>query len=494
MPFARSSIGPNTARPRRAWTMSNSGGRATRESILISASPEAPLRASHLLRAFAAAFVCGTVAVAQPAPSSSTAPTPEAASALRTYRDKLGSPTQEERKAACDEFSKVSLQDLNAEAEGLRATKKDRVATSLQRVAKHSREDNALTAILGFPPSPESEPVLAYACILHAYKTMGTLASAKALLGSLAAFDSAFVPFGSDLLRELGDRAVPALVDGRRSRDTRRLSKTLLEDMKRWLPGDAIQTKDPEVLAEILRAFGQLHDTEALAVILAFINAEKLVVRQAAREATLMFGQDGIWRLRESYTNLVGQAPPEHWKAEEMATSLFSALDNSRLRDVFQLLDEGLKKAHANDLAGAIADFDRVLAREPLIERRVELTESYVAFADTLMESDPVRARSYLRRAIMVSSPTDPLRNRAHARELYLEGLESVRRGEAESYLFRRALELDPNLDKAKAELSKLEEMHETESSKRKRTLLGAACGVLALVLIGLWTRARRNA
>lgn len=47
--------------------------------------------------------------------------------------------------------------------------------------------------------------------------------------------------------------------------------------------------------------------------------------------------------------------------------------DKVRLQEVYSLLDEGKTKESSGKLADAIADYDKVLARQPLLDRRREM-------------------------------------------------------------------------------------------------------------------------
>ena len=128
-----------------------------------------------------------------------------------------------------------------------------------------------------------------------------------------------------------------------------------------------------------------------------------------------MFGQDAVWKLREAYSNVTGKSAPENWQAPQIAKELFSAYDRLRLQEVYGLLEEGLAKEKEGKLEEAIAAFDKVLARQPLLDRRGEMVPAYVAFAKTLEESDAPRSLSLLRKALRLW-PESP---RGHGAEDY---------------------------------------------------------------------------
>ena len=105
-----------------------------------------------------------------------------------------------------------------------------------------------------------------------------------------------------------------------------------------------MQTRDNQALGDVLRAYAAVQDLEALAVVLSFVNSDRAQVRDAAREATLAYGPDAVWRLREALGALTGEPAPEGVGAAELARKLFDAYDRFRLQDVYALLDRGLGK------------------------------------------------------------------------------------------------------------------------------------------------------
>jgi tetratricopeptide (TPR) repeat protein len=206
-------------------------------------------------------------------------------------------------------------------------------------------------------------------------------------------------------------------------------------------------------------------------------------VRAAARDALTSFGQDAVWKLREAYANLTGKSAPEGWPAAEIAKELFAAYDRFRLQEVYGLLDDGLKNEKAGHVDEAVAAFDKVLARQPMLDRRAEMVPAYVAAAQKLEESDRPQALAVLRKAARLA-PEGPRITQIKAEIAYLEGEDLVGRGIPDTELFKRALTLDPGHAKARAALDRLESKVE-ERQGRTRTV-AAAGGVLLLAVIGI--------
>lgn len=320
------------------------------------------------------------------------------------------------------------------------------------------------------------------AVILRALAHVGTTPSLKQLVKVSSDHNGAFKAEVARHVKALGDKAVPALIETRKdaSSELRHWAFSTLESMGKRVPGDAVQTKDNQVLADVLRAFANVHDMDALPVLLSFVNSDRIQVRAAAREALLQFGQDAVWKLREAYANVTGKPAAEGVPATQIAKELFAAYDKLRLQEVYGLLEEGLAKTKDGKHDEAVAAFDKVLARQPMLDRRGEMVPAYVALAQSLEDSDPARSLALFRKAARLW-PESPRASQIEAEIAYLEGKELLARGIADVEPFKRALTLDPNHEKARAELSRLEANIE-ERQERLRAL--AAAGVVVLVAI----------
>src|SRR5262249_54618610 len=155
-----------------------------------------------------------------------------------------------------------------------------------------------------------------------------------------------------------------ALIDARRSdaRPLRAWAARQLDVIGKTVPGEAVQTTDNQVLADVLRAYGRAKDLDALRVVVSFSNSDRTNVREAAREAVGMYAENALWQLREAYENLIGKKPSEDWGWERVARELFAAYDRARLAEVYELMDAGLAAERAGKLEDMAQAFDRVLA------------------------------------------------------------------------------------------------------------------------------------
>ena len=129
------------------------------------------------------------------------------------------------------------------------------------------------------------------------------------------------------------------------------------------------------------------------------VDSDRATAREAARSALLAYGDDALTKLRQDYANVAGKAAPKEWEAPRIARELYTAFDRARLREVYELLDHGLALAAKSDLAGAVDDFDRVLARSPDLDRRDEVIGAYVQRAIQIEDTDELGARATLEKA-----------------------------------------------------------------------------------------------
>ena len=405
----------------------------------------------------------------------------------------LSSDDADTRKKTAKAVGELGQDAVPAIAKKLAELRKSSSASSVAAAVKAGKESK--------PPEPSSDlcdallpqpkgdagarTALVTAALIRALAHAGTTPAVRQLVKVAGDHSGAFRPEIARQLRALGDRAVPALVETRKdsSSELRHWAYNQLEAMGKRIPGDAVQTKDNQVLADVLHAYGDIHDLDAVPVILSFVSSDRVQVRTAARESLTSFGQDAVWKLREAYANLTGKAAPEGWPAADVARELFAAYDRVRLQEVYGLLEEGLAKEKEGKVDEATLAFDKVLARQPMLDRRAEMVPSYLAQAEKLEETDAPAALAMLRKAARIA-PDGPRIAQVNAEIAYLEGKDLLARGIADTEPFRRSLTLDPAHAKARAELDKLESNVEDRSS-RTRAVAGAG-GVLLLAVIGI--------
>lgn len=464
---------------------------------------------------FALPLANGSVAHAQPGGKAPpTTPTSAAASAPpeAAAKDEQGALSLEEvdrmltaavdssgekQKAAIDALGRLGPDAVPALGKKLRELRKERqggvfAAIKLVKEANGGRTapegGDLVDALLKVQKSDGAgyKATLSIALCLRVLAKIGTTPALKPVVQVAAYHDGALRPEVTRVVKALGEKAVPALIGLRRSdQDLRRWATVTLESMGKRVPGDAVQTTNSELLADVLRAYADVHENDAVSVIISFVNTDRALVRQAARDAVLSFGADAVWKLREAYTNLTGKAPGEGWSPEQTAKELFSAYDRARLEEVYALLDEGLAKHKDGKLDDALSSFDKVLARQPMLDRKVEMVPAYLERADELVEKkDLPNALAFYRKAARLEG-TNARAGKIQAEIAYLEGKELQVRGIADTEPFRRALGLDPGHPRARAELDRLEAVSDEKTDHTRR--YAAAGAVLALGVMGIF-------
>jgi tetratricopeptide (TPR) repeat protein len=322
---------------------------------------------------------------------------------------------------------------------------------------------------------------------------IGTTPAVRELCGIYPGFGDAFRPEVERQLKVLGEKAVATLIEIRRgdAKPLRPWAAKVLDVLGKTLPGEAVQTSDNQVLADVLRAYGRTKDVDAARVIVSFANSDRTQVREAAREAVAMLGDNGIWQLRESYENLVGKKAPEDWGWEKLSGELFAAYDRSRLSEVYVLMDEGLTAYKGGKLDAMASAFDRVLARAPNFDKRREMVGGYIEFARSIREEDRARALAILRKVVRLD-PTGPRAKEAESELVYLEALDLASRGVVDEASYRRAVELDPNNADAREALRRVQSSAETTGGWQRYVLVSAfALTAVALAAIALFWRKR---
>jgi tetratricopeptide (TPR) repeat protein len=414
----------------------------------------------------------------------------------------LDDPTADARRAAAksiEELDPDATKAIAAKLDAMRAENLD--IPEIVKTASHEKREKGeeldLTeALAKMPPNGVAYAVaLRTAALLRALAHIGTLDAMHAMLAVVPDHEGAFRPEIVRLLDKMGDRAVPGLVVARKdaSPAVRKVAIAELESMNKTRAGDLIQTKSNVLLCDALRAFGIVRDVDGLPIVISFANAERASVRQAAREALGLYGADALPKLREAYSNLTGKTAPEEWDAPEAAKQLFSAYDRIRMQEVYTLLDEGLEAQRAGKLAEAIADFDKVLARQPLIDRRIELVPGYVQYAQDLEDRDRPAALAYFRKAARLD-PDGPRAGQIASAIATLEGDDLRDRGIADAEIYRRALQLDPGNARARATLDKLEADAEARQERVKRWTIAGIALVVGIVVIVLFGGRKRRA
>jgi tetratricopeptide (TPR) repeat protein len=404
----------------------------------------------------------------------------------------LASDSADRRREACAALSNAdaagpeAVGRLGQALDTLRQGDDERLASLLRGLARGGQRDADLAALLvDQRPEPAVRRALTAVCAMRGLARVGTTEAVRKLVPLSSIAMGALRPELFRLLRQLDEHATAALVEARvdPSPEVRLWSKDVLDALGKRTPGDTVQTTDDDVLVDVLHAYGATRDLDALPVVLSFIHSERGPVRAAARDATLALGKDAEPKVRATYAALTGERLPDDLAPAESARRLFEAYDHLRLREVYGGLDDGLSRERAGDLDGAIAAFDAVLARQPLLEGRAAMAPAYRARAATLSAIDPEKARDDLRRALRLEDGREADRIRAEL--AYLDGEELLSRGIEDSAPFEQALVLDPDNPRARAALEGLRSAARSRRARESSAAGIAAATGFALLVIG---------
>jgi hypothetical protein len=345
------------------------------------------------------------------------------------------------------------------------------------------------------PDSKTWRDLVSIVAMSRMLEQIGTVSAARELVSIYARFGEFLRIEMQRQVEKMGDHAVAALIESERhpARKIAEWAKRQLDALGKAIPGEAVQTNDPEALADILRAYGRARDPDAARLVISFANSERTQIREAARQAVVLMGEVATWQLRDTYEDVVGKKPLREWSWERTARELFGEFDRLRLAQVHALFEEGLASAQAGKLDAMASAFDQVLARSPVFERAPEMVPGYLAYATSHLDDAPDRAVGALRRVERLAKADDGVGRKATSLLATLEAERLLEGRVADQTLVRRALDLDPGNARARRLLERMSRGDPNVEEKRHRYTAAGAVGfvtILALLFILLRKRA----
>jgi tetratricopeptide (TPR) repeat protein len=462
-------------------------------------------RAVVTLAAVAAAVLAMPSGVARAQQSSATAAASASPALSAADLDRallpLGDPDVERRRAASKAASNLDANAVGAIGDRLmqlRRASGPSVAQTVRSLRQPGRDVDLLEVLLapsyGALVDPQGvRSALEYVCLVRSLAHIGTTPAVRLLVPIVADAGGELKPELQRAVKGLGDKAVAALIEARNdpTAEIKRWSGAMLDMLGKRLPSDAVQTKDRQILADVMRAYGAVKDLDAVQVILSFANDASEKVRSAARDALMAYGSDAAWKLKDAYQAVTGHPANDSWSASELAKELFDALDRFRLQEVYALLDDGLAAERAGRIDDAVADFDRVLARQPELDRRSEMVPAFVDYAREIEDTDRTRALERLHEALHLADASETPSVKSEI--AYVEGEDLLARGIPDTEHFRTAIELDPTNARARAELQKLELEADRKQANLNRWVAGGATLAVAVAGVILFGGRRRR-
>jgi tetratricopeptide (TPR) repeat protein len=329
--------------------------------------------------------------------------------------------------------------------------------------------------------------------MLRMLEAIGTTPAVRQMIESYSHFGELV---RIDLQRAFGrleHKAVPALIEARQhdARKVRTWAARQLDMLGRAIPGEAVSTTDPQILADVLRAFGRTRELDATRVILSFTSSDRAQLREAAREAIGAIGEPATWHLKDTYQNLTGEKAPRGWDWKQTARELFRIHDRAHLAPVYAAMAEGKHALADKRYQAAVTAFDRVLAHAPLFPGRGEMAPAYLGRAEELVSEGKDEEAMVLLRKGRRLLPDDADVRPLEATLTYLEAKALVAAGTPDRFLIEKAIELSPDA-RTHALRDEVERAAEARQGETKK--IGAAIGVglVAFVLLILLARVGR--
>ncbi|MFO0547896.1 MAG: hypothetical protein U0271_05885 [Polyangiaceae bacterium] len=320
-------------------------------------------------------------------------------------------------------------------------------------------QDDWLTFMLERPryDDPAWKDLTQLLAMIRALTAIGTTPAVRELLELRANFGEFLRIDLTRQLDQLKDKAIPALLEARKhnAQVVVRFAELTLDRMGKVTPGEAVATNDPDVLADILRAFGYTRDVDAVRVVLSFANHDRRKVREAARQAISGIGEPGRWQLRDAYQDLTGEKVDKSIPWDVLARRIFALYDQGRLTELHDLFASAVDAAAAGRHDAAVEAFDKVLARDPLFDQKAKMAPSYFEVAKTIPWDRAEERLALLRKARRLAG--DEAAPRIDAEIAYSEAKVLIDEGRPDRVLLKRAIELDPTHNDAKALLESLD-------------------------------------
>ena len=322
---------------------------------------------------------------------------------------------------------------------------------------------------------------------------VGTVEAVRTLIRVYVRFD--FLRIDTQLrLAELGDRAVAALIETTRHPAPKVVAWAEKRLERRGLntPGDMVQIKDSQALADVLRALGRLRDPELARVLLSFAKSERMRVREAARQAVVLVGNVGLWPLRDAYASFVGSKAPREWSWDRVARELFYEYDQVRHAEITDLYNAGLIAWETGNTDAMVAKFNQVLTRAPEFNPKNQLIAGYRHYLQESPGLAPEQRAVILTRILRLAED-DPMRRWAMSRLTVYASQRLLTQDIADRVLLNQAAQFDPNNETAQSLLSSTEATPLVERQSFVRYLWPSVLASLSMLFAAIVLLRRRG-
>ncbi len=354
-------------------------------------------------------------ALAQPAENATSALTlPD----LHSAAEALGSESREAREAAIQTLGSMPSSALPAIAQRVREMRRQRVPTEdgyealnrFRRQLGSRRADDMIDIAPGIRGELNerrgrvTRRMAERLLVLRSLEAIGDLESQRMMLDIFALDPQTWRWESRRIAHRMRERLLPGMIlaKGYEGRSMKDWGRARMRALGRATPAFAVQELDETILANVITAYGEIREMDAMEVIISFVGHQSSAVRSAARAAMERYGRNAIWRFREAMRNQLGTEANRSWGWRRTARALYDGLDQRRLAPLLGPIENAETKLQEGELLEAIALVESVLqehADPPGAER---IAEIYARAANAPETSTRDRER-WLRRAVWLA-------------------------------------------------------------------------------------------
>ncbi len=282
--------------------------------------------------------------------------------------------------------------------DGEEALQRFRHATGSRRADDMIDVAPGIPAVLAEDRSPAVGRTAERVLLIRSLEQLGTLDAWRALADVYALSPEMWRWELRRALTRVGPRLMPALILARGHRDAalRRWARDGVEALRLTSPADAMQTEDLGQLGQLVLAYAEVRDLDAMPVTVGFVDHPDPPLREAARRAMERYGQNGVWQLRTAFRHKLNEEADLAWGWRRTMTELWTRLDQVRLAPQSARIDAAAAALGDGRADEALSELDLVLRETPSPPRADEVASLLASIAASREDPEALRL---LRRA-----------------------------------------------------------------------------------------------
>lgn len=421
----------------------------------------------------------------------------------------LGSPNEAERRRAYETLGALPERSLPAIRErlgqlvGTMPADPQQLLHEIRRATGSRRADDLVDVadgILAVLERRRDRDVLAIAEPLLLLRSLEQMASTEALsvIPDILRLDrNAWAMEGRRATLRLGDRAAAAIIRARSHQDPagRDWARWSGQELSLEPPGRLVQRLGPRDLADVIAAWGATRNMDAMPVVASFVDDHRRFVREAARDALLAYGQNGIWQAREQFRLRLGEDADLSWTFQRTMRELSARLDEQRLLRIQDLATRAEEAIERSDPDHATRTLETLLARAPDVSSDAIASlfaQTGILWMDTAPQARD-RARAAFERALRLA-PTHEERAGWEARLAFLEAEDALEAGVLDVDAYRRAALGDPSCARCGEMNARIEAQSQpVDPRSDERRLAALVIAAVLFAVLGAFLLFHRN-